>query len=664
MSAKIAAKALIIGLLATIMGGEFATQAFAGPFAVTTCGDAPGLVNNSWVPHVTDEATMSAIDRCGESGTYGGLAVLEDLGPGPLADPGDEAFWILSAPAGTRIQEFRASRWGHKVPDNSWRPQLRVDSAIVETCNFAVGFDECSFGTPMRTPRSFAGVDALSLRAGGTCVPENGAPACDRGASLHRLEFVLYGATVTIEDLQPPALAGSGAIPVADGAWHNATSATVSLPAATDNTGIRERLAWVGDEVVKVWTAPGAAQNGCGELNSGIAYTFVTPCAGARGLNAAMANETVPLSAVPDGVHTLRLSAVDTGGLEALTAGVEIKLDRSAPAAPLCDTGSTAWLNTSSATVACPPETGSSSRAPITSMEIELCSGTEDPCTVTATPPGTPQTVSLPEGTTSVRARQIDAAGNVGAWSAARTWRRDRTAPTVSLASPSGIVDHGTRLAASATATDELAGATALLWYSVDGGAWLPYEGPVTAQGRHSYRFRATGSDSAGNVAVEQVSLPITVRPAPEPPAQSPSFPTTIEAPTDASVSPSTEPDVEVALPPSYAPSITTRPFANAPTPKPILARAKPGLRITSAAFRRGMLSVTGVLNARATGRIRISVAARAGTDTVRRSKVVTVRRGRFKTTIRFSGNVRAATVRARYDGDAQFRAQSASKRV
>src|SRR3712207_7003637 len=62
-------------------------------------------------------------------------------------------------------------------------------------------------------------------------------------------------------------------------------------PAASDNTGIRQRRAHVDGTPLHTWTAPGPAAHGCGELNTGVAYTYTQPCAGERGLNAAMRSE-------------------------------------------------------------------------------------------------------------------------------------------------------------------------------------------------------------------------------------------------------------------------------------------------------------------------------------------------------------------------------------
>src|SRR3712207_9568662 len=92
-------------------------------------------------------------------------------------------------------------------------------------------------------------------------------------------------------------------------------------PAASDNTGIRQRRAHVDGTPFHTWSAPGPAAHGCGELNTGVAYTYTQPCAGERGLNAAMTT-TLPLGGVPDGVHTPRPGAVDTGRRGAPFRGV------------------------------------------------------------------------------------------------------------------------------------------------------------------------------------------------------------------------------------------------------------------------------------------------------------------------------------------------------
>ena len=147
---------------------------------------------------------------------------------------------------------------------------------------------------------------------------------------MQRIEVVLYGATVTVDDQQDPTFTDSHAVAAADGSWHTGASTAVTLPAATDNTGIRERRAVVDGAVKQTWTAPGATAGGCGELNSGVAYTFTQPCAGTRGLNAAMTT-WLSLAGLEDGVRTVRFSAVDTGGRDVLSPAFTIKLDRNAP---------------------------------------------------------------------------------------------------------------------------------------------------------------------------------------------------------------------------------------------------------------------------------------------------------------------------------------------
>jgi hypothetical protein len=216
-----------------------------------------------------------------------------------------------------------------------------------------------------------------------------------------------------------------------------------------------------------------------------------------------------------------------------------------------------------------------------------------------------------------------------------------------------------------ASVSDAQAGATAVLWYSVDAGSWLRYSGAVTAQAGRSYRFRATSADAAGNVGLEQTSLPITVRPATEPPAESPSSPPSTEAPPDGVTAPAAGGEAEPALPTAPTPSTVSTPiFASAPITTQTPARASAGVRITSVTRRRGTLTVFGAMNARATGRVRVSVMGRIGRRTIRASKVAAVRRGHFRASFRLVGRLRSTTARVQYAGDARFRPQSAFKRA
>src|SRR4051794_3895711 len=162
--------AAIVGALA-VATLEPASVAVAETFTVKSCGDAPANLNNAWVSTVTDYVTMQSSAACEEGGTRGGLAVAERLGVGANADAGDAAWWGLTAPDGSRIVRLDIDRMGQILLDQDWRPEVRADLAVLETCMFAAGTDSCRFGAlGGNARRAFQGLSATSVSIGGRCV--------------------------------------------------------------------------------------------------------------------------------------------------------------------------------------------------------------------------------------------------------------------------------------------------------------------------------------------------------------------------------------------------------------------------------------------------------------------------------------------------------------
>ena len=148
-------------------------------------------------------------------------------------------------------------------------------------------------------------------------MPVDGSGSCDIGAYLHSLQAVLYAATVTIDDHEPPVAGAPSAAGLSDGQWHGPGQYSVSST-ASDNTGVRERRVLLEGYEVGRRTAPGAADGGCGQVNQGLAYTHVKPCEGVRGVNGALTTTiTIPANdGRLDGTGELVATAQDTGGTE------------------------------------------------------------------------------------------------------------------------------------------------------------------------------------------------------------------------------------------------------------------------------------------------------------------------------------------------------------
>src|SRR5204862_5147918 len=112
------------------------------------------------------------------------------------------------------------------------------------------------------------------------------------------------------------------------------------------------------------------------------------------------------------------------------------------------------------------------------------------------------------QGPHTVQAHEINAAGNIDATPASRTWTVDTVAPDMTIAGPSGSIS-ATGVAFVVFATE--AGAT--FQVSLDGGAFVTATNPASflnlAQGVHTLQARAI--DAAGNIEPTPASQTWTV---------------------------------------------------------------------------------------------------------------------------------------------------------
>lgn len=281
---------------------------------------------------------------------------------------------------------------------------------------------------------------------------------------------------------------------------------------------------YVGTTPVVVKTAPNAAAGGCGQLNQGVAYTFTTPCSGARGLNGTQALD-VDTTTLEDGSRTVRLVVRDAAGNEE-DSDLAVKVDNAAPAAPAV-VADGAWSAAADATWTW-EVASETDRAPIVGIDVERCllGGS---CEVEALPGaafGAPITYTraLGEGETTVRVRHRDQAGNVGNWSVPRVARRDGSAPSVSLSVARTEVAPGETVEPTVTSSDALSGVTVVeKQVRRSGGDWESLNGPVSGSDGATFVFRARATDAAGNLSawVEspgvKVVAPALVTPFPTP---------------------------------------------------------------------------------------------------------------------------------------------------
>ncbi|MCP3102812.1 Ig-like domain-containing protein [Myxococcus sp. K15C18031901] len=214
---------------------------------------------------------------------------------------------------------------------------------------------------------------------------------------------------------------------------------------------------------------------------TGVSYQ----CSLDGGAFAACANPSA-FTGLAQGSHTLQVRAVDAAGnIDATPASRTWTVDTAAPDTSIVS-GPSGATNSTSASF-----TFNATESPVT-YECSLDGAAYTACASPATFSG----LSQGSHTLSVRAR--DAAGNVDATPATRTWTVDTAAPDTSIVSgPSGATN-------STSATFDFDATESPVTYecSLDGAAFAACTNPVTftslAQGSHTLQVRAR--DAAGNV--------------------------------------------------------------------------------------------------------------------------------------------------------------------
>jgi hypothetical protein len=261
-------------------------------------------------------------------------------------------------------------------------------------------------------------------------------------------------------------------------AWQSVASVTITGSGATDPlSGVDHYQHRTSADAGSTWSA----------VATGAAVTI-----------AAEADSQVEFRAV-DG-------AGNAGGWTAVGASAMARIDRTAPTVPTVAGGSNAWQSAAGVTVTAggAGDGLSGLAAPGYAYETSLNGGAWSAATT-----GTSAPISA-EGTTTVRFRSTDNAGNVSAWStvaSASTVKLDRTPPGV----PASVTGGSSAWASAATKTVTAAGGTdsgsGVSGYqsetSFNGGAWsAPAAGAavvVSAEGTTTVQFRTV--DNAGNTS-------------------------------------------------------------------------------------------------------------------------------------------------------------------
>jgi MYXO-CTERM domain-containing protein len=211
-----------------------------------------------------------------------------------------------------------------------------------------------------------------------------------------------------------------------------------------------------------------------------------------------------PTLTFTDGSYTLEFTAFVEDAYSQKTAPITITVDRTPPVAPVVSApGSGAWLNSRKPTISGTAEANST---------VQVVINDSDEGTANATAAGTwsfTLTRTLSDGEYRVKARAVDAAGNVSTDSSVRVFSVDATAPTTKLdEAPSAQTQQTT-----ATFRFSSEDATATFKCNLDGAGFVdctsPYVTSNLSVAAHTLEIRA--QDSLGNVEATPVRYTWTI---------------------------------------------------------------------------------------------------------------------------------------------------------
>lgn len=225
---------------------------------------------------------------------------------------------------------------------------------------------------------------------------------------------------------------------------------------------------------------------------------------------AAGSQQRVAIGELADGVTRLRVRLVDeAGNVGAWSEELVERVDRAAPGTVGPGGFPDAWVNAS------PTLSAVGARDALSGTdhaEFELCPAGGGACVTRST---TLDVENVPagvgEGQYAVRARQVDRAGNVGAWSDPARLRLDTTSPSAAVGPVPTSVAAGALFDVNVSGEDALSGVASTSLEVQENGVWRSAPGPLPAKAGVSYRFRARTVDQAGNAAVSAESGPVSV---------------------------------------------------------------------------------------------------------------------------------------------------------
>ncbi|MDX6663758.1 MAG: hypothetical protein QOG09_1860, partial [Solirubrobacterales bacterium] len=293
-----------IGFVAGALGFLLlAARAQGADYSVVQCGWGVGL-DAAWVGNSSH--FRSASDCAGASPGVRSLTVAN----GHHAGSGAYARWRWSAPAGATITALRGSWWRSLAA--GFRQRIS-------------GFDAGGRRAVLRESAASGASSALSAAPGGDfghaieSELECRQKSCDQSplssAGVGRLIF-------TLRDSAAPVLTAGG--PLASGGWLRGDQ-TVSFQASDQGSGVAAVDTLIDDHAQDHEDAPCRVA-----MVDGVRHgASMRPCDATRS-----GGSTIATAELTDGIHALKLCALDFSGERGCAPRIDAHIDNSAPSAP------------------------------------------------------------------------------------------------------------------------------------------------------------------------------------------------------------------------------------------------------------------------------------------------------------------------------------------
>ncbi|WP_336772437.1 OmpL47-type beta-barrel domain-containing protein [Paenibacillus sp. MMO-58] len=373
-----------------------------------------------------------------------------------------------------------------------------VDNAnnISSISTTVVKIDRTKPASPIITP-SNGTWSALSVTFTVTAGTDNG------GSGAARTEFSLSGATIVDWATYP------GTVLI------SAEGQTTIHARTVDQAGniSTERTTVVSIDKTKP-TAPVVAASATDWSSSDVAVTVAAGTdAGGSGVNKTeyklsgattkdWTTYTGALSISAEGQTTVEARTTDNAGNTSMAAPFTVKVDKTKPSAPIVAPDVTGWTNAASVKVTVTAGTDSGSGIGRTEYSLNGAA-------TLAWTTYTGQLSVTAEGQTTISARTIDLAGNIGPVTTG-TVNLDRTSPAAPSISPAGGIWSGANVTVTLTAGADNASSVDRVEYKLSGATtlgWTSYSAPIplTAEGKTTVTARTV--DKAGNISDESEEM-------------------------------------------------------------------------------------------------------------------------------------------------------------